>query len=99
LPPTDFHCINLDRDGDVLRVTIDHPDSKINAVDDDLHHDLTRLFRVLKQEDEARAILLKGCKGVFSPFEQLRAGCRLRLRRARSGSGRVGPCDPGTPRN
>jgi enoyl-CoA hydratase len=66
LTTTDFRCVNLQRDGDVLRFTIDHPDSKINAVDDDLHHDLTRLFRVLKQEDEARAILLTGCKGVFS---------------------------------
>jgi enoyl-CoA hydratase len=61
-----FTCLRLERDGDVLRVTIDHPDSKINAVDDALHHDLTALFRVLKQEDEARAILLTGSKGVFS---------------------------------
>ena len=58
--------MRLERDGDVLRVTIDHPDSKINAVDDALHHDLTALFRVLKQENAARAILLTGSKGVFS---------------------------------
>ncbi|QEC48762.1 enoyl-CoA hydratase/isomerase family protein [Baekduia soli] len=63
---SDFRCLRLDRDGDVLRVTIDHPDSKINAVDDDLHHDLTALFRHLKQVDDARAILLTGSKGVFS---------------------------------
>jgi enoyl-CoA hydratase len=61
-----FTCLRLEREGDVLRVTIDHPNSKINAVDEVLHHDLTALFRLLKQEDEARAILLTGSKGVFS---------------------------------
>ena len=32
----------------VLRVTIDHPESPLNAVDDLLHAELTRLFSELK---------------------------------------------------
>jgi enoyl-CoA hydratase len=66
LPVPDFRCLQLDRVGDVLRVVIDHPDSAINAVDDDLHHDLTMLFAYLKREQEARAILLTGRGRAFS---------------------------------
>jgi enoyl-CoA hydratase len=44
----------------VLRVAIDHPESELNAVDALLHGELARLFRDLKREDEARAVLLIG---------------------------------------
>jgi enoyl-CoA hydratase len=63
---SDFRCLRLERDGDVLRVSIDHPDSRLNAIDDDLHHDLTALFAGLKRETEARAVLLTGAAGAFS---------------------------------
>jgi enoyl-CoA hydratase len=66
MPVPDYRCLTLDRVGDVLRVVIDHPDSAINSVDDDLHHDLTRLFAELKREQEARAILLTGRGRAFS---------------------------------
>jgi enoyl-CoA hydratase len=62
----EFRCLQLDRDDDVLRVVIDHPGSSINAVDDDLHHDLTMLFAHLKRETEANAILLTGRGKAFS---------------------------------
>lgn len=62
----DFTCIDFERDGDVLIVTIDHPSSPINAVDHALHTDLTRLFPRLQQERQARAVLLTGRGPAFS---------------------------------
>lgn len=66
MPYDDYRAIRFERAGDVLRVVIDHPDNKLNAVDDTLHRELTRLFRELKQEREARAILLTGAGRMFS---------------------------------
>lgn len=61
-----YETIRFERDADVLIVTIDHPDSALNAVDERLHADLTRLFSDLKREDEARAVLLTGAGRAFS---------------------------------
>jgi len=58
--------IRLEREGAVLVATIDHPDSKVNAVDRRLHHDLGELFRTLKTEDSARAVVLTGSGRAFS---------------------------------
>lgn len=58
--------IRLEREGDVLVATIDHPDSAMNAVDGRLHHDFGELFRLLQQEDEAKAIVLTGAGRAFS---------------------------------
>ena len=62
----EFRTIDFARDGDVLVVTIDHPGSGINAVDHDLHADLTALFPRLQSERDARAVLLTGRGGAFS---------------------------------
>ncbi len=62
----EFTCIDFDRDGDVLIVTIDHPSSPINAVDHDLHADLTALFPRLQAERSARAVLLTSRGRAFS---------------------------------
>jgi enoyl-CoA hydratase len=59
-------CIDLARDGDVLRVTIDRPGDDLNRVDHDLHADLTALFPLLQREREARAVLLTGRGRAFS---------------------------------
>ena len=56
----------MDRAGDVLRVAIDHPTSPLNAVDELLHSELGRLFRGLKREGRARAVLLTGRGRAFS---------------------------------
>jgi enoyl-CoA hydratase len=47
-------------------VTIAHPTSELNAVDEALHGDLTRLFSGLRREEEARAVLLTGRGRAFS---------------------------------
>ncbi len=75
--------IRTERDGDLLIVTIDHPNSTMNAVDEQLHHDLWELFRTLSAEREARAIVLTGSGRAFSAggdmswFPQLRSPDRL----------------------
>jgi enoyl-CoA hydratase len=79
----EFATLKLDRIGDVLRVTIAHPTSPLNAVDERLHHDLTALFAMLRREDQARAVLLTGSGRAFSAggdfawFPQLRDMARL----------------------
>jgi enoyl-CoA hydratase len=80
---TDFTTLRLERVGDVLRVTIDHPTSPLNAVDDSLHRDLTALFAGLRREEDARAVLLTGrgrafsAGGDFAWFPSLREPGRL----------------------
>ncbi len=61
-----MEAIRLEREGDVLVATIDHPRSELNAVDELLHGELAELFRTLKREDAARAVLLTGSKRAFS---------------------------------
>lgn len=83
-----YSTLETERIGDVLRVTIAHPSSLLNAVDAALHHDLTQLFADLKREDEARAVVLTGrgkaftAGGDFHWFPEFRdSGKGDRLRR------------------
>lgn len=79
----DFETLALERVGDVLKVTIAHPTSDLNAVDEKLHHELTALFAMLRREDQARAVVLTGrgkafsAGGDFKWFPQLRDMSRL----------------------
>ncbi|TMA28678.1 MAG: enoyl-CoA hydratase/isomerase family protein [Deltaproteobacteria bacterium] len=61
-----YRTLHFDRVGDVLRIAIAHPASELNTVDDLLHGELARLFRELKREDAARAVLLIGRGRAFS---------------------------------
>jgi enoyl-CoA hydratase len=61
-----FSHLRFERIGAVLQVTIDRADNALNAVNEALHHDLTRLFATLQQEREARAVLLTGAGKAFS---------------------------------
>ena len=58
--------IRLQRDDAILRVTIDRPDDARNAVDGQLHADLTELFATLRHEVDARAVVLTGAGTAFS---------------------------------
>jgi len=81
--PLVMDTIRTEREDDVLIVTIDHPTSDMNAVDEQLHHDLWLLFRELVAERDARAVVLTGAGRAFSAggdmawFPQLRAPDRL----------------------
>ncbi len=66
LDPATYRALRLEREGRVLRVAIDHPESPMNTVDGLLHGELTRVFRELKAGDEARAVLLTGRGRAFS---------------------------------
>jgi enoyl-CoA hydratase/carnithine racemase len=61
-----YTTLETARVGDVLMVTIAHPTSPLNAVDDALHRDLTALFAALRRERDARAVLLTGRGRAFS---------------------------------
>ena len=75
--------VRTERVGDVLKVVLDNPRSALNAVDEQMHADLTHLFRGLRSETTARAVLLTGSKrafsagGDFSWFPTLRETGRL----------------------
>jgi enoyl-CoA hydratase len=79
----DFSCLRLERLGAVLRVTIDNPRNDLNTVDAEMHSELARLFRELRREDEARAIVLTGSKRAFSAggdyawFDQIQDGTTI----------------------
>ena len=60
-----FEALRVARRGAVLEVTIAHPKSELNAVDALLHDELTALFRALRREREARAVLLTGSGRAF----------------------------------
>lgn len=62
----EFTTLHTERIGDVLKVTIAHPTSPMNAVDGALHEDLAALFRALRRETQARCILLTGSGRAFS---------------------------------
>ena len=64
--PGRYRALQIDRVGAVLRVTIDHPESPLNAVDGLLHDEFTRLFADLKRESVARCVLLTGAGRAFS---------------------------------
>lgn len=62
-----FETLRIERlAGDVLRITLDRPGNELNAVDGQVHEELARVFRELRQEDEARAVLFTGAGRAFS---------------------------------
>ncbi len=63
----DFEYLRFERlDGHILLVTIDRPENRLNAVDGQMHDELTQLFPVLQAEREARCIVLTGSGPTFS---------------------------------
>ncbi len=61
-----FRALRFERIGAVLRVVIAHPTQPLNAVDELLHGELTALFRALRRENEARAVVFTGQGRAFS---------------------------------
>jgi len=79
----DFQTMRITRDGHVITVTIDHPRSPMNAVDETLHHEFAVLFQMLKREGDARVAVLTGSGRAFSAggdmrwFPELRDPARM----------------------
>jgi enoyl-CoA hydratase len=61
----DYKTIRFERNGKILTVILDNPVSDTNAVDELSHTEFARLFRDLREEREARAIVLTGSKQAF----------------------------------
>jgi enoyl-CoA hydratase len=61
-----WKALGIERLDRVLRVTIRHPSSELNAVDELLHDEIGALFRSLRREREARAVVLTGSQRAFS---------------------------------
>ncbi|MCP3854222.1 MAG: enoyl-CoA hydratase/isomerase family protein [Actinomycetia bacterium] len=63
----DFEYLHFERlDGHILLVTIDRPENPLNAVNGQMHDELTALFPALQHEREARCIVLTGSGPTFS---------------------------------
>jgi enoyl-CoA hydratase/carnithine racemase len=61
-----FTCLRSERVDDVLRVVIDRPGDELNRVDGTLHEELAHLFRALRRERDARAVVLTAHGRAFS---------------------------------
>lgn len=61
-----FGSLRFERDKSVLIVTIDRPGDQLNRVDARLHHELARLFSSLREETDARCVLLTADGRAFS---------------------------------
>lgn len=59
-------AFTFDTHGDVLVVTLRHPTSPMNAVDEMLHHEFCELFGRLRRDPGARSIVLTGEGRAFS---------------------------------
>lgn len=68
-----YKALDIQRDGFVLRVTFNRPDT-MNAVDEDMEADLARLFMELPMDDQTRVVVLTGAGRCFSAggdFDQM----------------------------
>lgn len=61
----DFTTLDIERDGDVLRVWLNRPE-KLNAIDSVMLRELGDLFADLEREHEARVVVLAGRGRSFS---------------------------------
>ncbi|MBY8862356.1 enoyl-CoA hydratase/isomerase family protein [Nocardia sp. CA2R105] len=77
--------IRVDADGPLRIITLNRPDN-LNAVNDDLHHGLARLWPQLSADRSARVAVLTGAGKAFSAggdfayLEELRQDSELRTR-------------------
>lgn len=63
--PFESPVISWERLGDVLVVTIDRPDSELNAVNGELHAELARCMAALRALRDVRSIVLTGAGRAF----------------------------------
>jgi enoyl-CoA hydratase len=63
---TDFPSLDLDRPEDgILRLTLRAP-GRLNAVSEEQHGELARVWQAIGQDDETRAVLVRGADNAFS---------------------------------
>ena len=59
-----YRTLRFERRGRVLRVTIDRPE-ELNAVDDDMHEDLSRVFDEINRDEGCDVVVLTGAGKAF----------------------------------
>ncbi len=73
-----LEMFRISRQGHILKIVLDRPDSDINAVNAQVHEELATLFQILKRETDARCVVLTAqgtafsAGGDFDWFPQLR---------------------------
>lgn len=60
----DYRAIAWERNGRVLRLTLDRPE-KLNAIDDELHHELSVVFDDAAEDDASDIVVLTGAGRAF----------------------------------
>jgi enoyl-CoA hydratase/carnithine racemase len=84
----DLASIDVQADGAVRVVTLNHPDT-LNAISEDLHEQFVELWRHVERDDDCRAIVLTGAGKAFSAggsyedFERRRVNLAARRRSLR----------------
>ena len=63
---TEFPSLELDRPEErILRLTLSAP-GRLNAVSETQHGELARVWQAIAQDEETRAVLVRGADGAFS---------------------------------
>ena len=60
----DYECIRFERDGKILRIVLDRPEA-LNAVDEQLHHELATVFHDVALDTASTVIVLTGAGRAF----------------------------------
>lgn len=63
-PLSGYNKIDFKRDGRILRVSINSPETR-NAVDDELHHELSRVFYDVNDDPDSDIVILSGTGKFF----------------------------------
>jgi len=61
---SNYKCIKFEREGRILRVTLNRPE-KLNAVDEQLHHELAQVFYDVSVDTECDVVILTGAGDAF----------------------------------
>ena len=64
VPYEGYRTLRFERQGRLLRVTIDRP-ATLNAVDEEMHEDLSRVFEEINRDDECDVVVLTGAGKAF----------------------------------
>ncbi len=60
----EFGCIAFAREGRILRVTLNRPDT-LNAIDEALHHELARVFDLVNRDPDCDVVIFTGAGRAF----------------------------------
>jgi enoyl-CoA hydratase len=71
-----YHALRYELTGSIARITLNRPD-QLNAIDDQLHHELLQAFLQVRGEPDVRAVLFASSGKAFSAGGDLNEVARL----------------------